>query len=181
MASAYRTEPRAAEVFPLLEDPNADPMVLYRMSAEEALAADTPFTDLIQVWANRRTDENPPHWDDFDFAHFRGWHSRLCVTAFRDETPDPEIRISGDEWIATGGASANGLRIGQIVPRLYELQLRDHFQAIRDTGCIGLTVGRVAFVNRGFIRMKIVELPVSRYGERVGGLIHGLHIDNRGD
>lgn len=178
MAAAERKQPGADEFFPLLEDPEAEPMDLRRMSVEEALAADTPFTELIRIWADRRTEALAPEWDAFDFADFRGWHSHLCITVFPGDEPDPEFRIMGEAWVATGGASVTGVTVGQAVPRLYRLQLREHFQAIRDTGCVGLSVGRVAFVDRGFMRIQILELPVARDGKPVGGMIHGLHIEN---
>ena len=65
-----------------------------------------------------------------------------------------------------------------MLPLLFERQLREHFQAIRDTGAIGFVAGRAAIVGREFIRMRIVELPEARNGKPVGGMIHGIQIES---
>src|SRR3546814_19337225 len=70
--------------------------------------AAAPFASLIRVWLDRRSDAGPPDWGAFDFADFRGWHSRLMTTVFPDDEPDPEFRIVGDAWRNMAGSNLRG-------------------------------------------------------------------------
>jgi len=178
MARSTAKKVTAGDLFPLLENPDAQPLSIRRLTVEEALEASTPFDSLIRLWMDKRAGESPPEWDDFDFADFRGWHSRLAISVFPDDTADPEIRLTGEGWADLGGPPIAGVRLGSLVPRLFERQLRVHFQAIRDTGNIGLVSGTPVTVGREFVRMRIIELPVARNGKAVGGMIHGLKIQS---
>lgn len=172
-AAAARIDAEA--VWASIERDDAAPLTLRRLDPGEALSAGTPFNPLIQVWLDRRTGQRPPDWDDFDFSSFRGWHRDLMVTVFPDATPDPEFRIIGEGWKLLHDSNTAGLRFSQCLPRLYDLQFRDHFQAIRDRGVIGWAAGRAPHVDREFVHFQALELPVRRGGDTVEGMIHAFH------
>jgi len=61
-------------------------------------------------------------------------------------------------------------------PRLFDLQFRDHFGAIRQSGLIGLTEGRNAISTRNFLSIRVLELPVRAGGADVRRLIHVVRV-----
>lgn len=158
----------------MVEQPRAAPYDLRLLSPDEASAAATPFRSLIDLWLSRRGDATVPDWSSFEFADFRGWHEWLGVSVFPGDEPDPCFRILGEGWKSISSFDFTGLCMSEYLPRLYRLQLRAHMSAIRETGCIGLCAGQSALVNREFVHLQIVELPVRRGGERIDGLIHAI-------
>lgn len=161
-----------------VERVDTEPMTLPRFDHDEALAAGTPFTPLIQVWMARRVQNPVPEWDDFDFADFRGWHSELIVSIFPDDEADPEFRIIGEGWRILQQHNGVGLRFSQVLPRLYGFQFREHFREIRDLGKVGWAAGRSPHIGRGQIPFQAIELPFRRDGNRVAGLLHGVVLDD---
>ena len=167
------TSPR----LPIREASDPAPYVIAHIALDGELSPDSPFHNIHQAWARRRTGDTPPAWDTFEFTDFRDWHSRLIISVFRDDEPDPEIRITGEAWQVVGPTNLKGLTFSQLFPRLYERQFRAHFAEIRERPLIGLCRGPLAAVDRDFVHVQVLELPVARFGYRVGGLIHCLHID----
>ena len=161
-----------------LEREDSEPMTLLRLDPDRALAAGTPFDPLIEVWLGRRRGSAVPDWDDFEFSDFRGWHSELIISVFPDADPDPEFRIVGETWRALRDGDGTGMRFSQMLPRLYALQFRDHFAAIRDGNLIGWAAGRSPHARTSYLRFQAIELPFRRGGPAVAGLIHGFHLDH---
>jgi len=164
------------EAWASFESENPVSLTLRLLTPDEALTAATPFASLIRVWLDRRSDAAPPDWSTFDFADFRGWHSRLMTTVFPDDQPDPEFRIVGDAWRNMSGGNIRGRRFSQCTPRLYATQYHMHFRAIRDTGLVGWSYGRPTIAGREHVRIQIIELPIRHGSPAIGGLIHGLFI-----
>lgn len=162
------------EAFASAEDPNAEPFDLRRFSAEEAMDAVPDLAALIRLWAERRGDALAPDWGDMDFADFRGWHSSICLGQFPDDEPDPLIRLMGQDFVDLALQEMKGTRFGAIYPRLYALQFREHFQAIRDHGLIGLATGKIAKIGRSHVRMRVMELPFRDGGPKVERTVHVL-------
>lgn len=159
---------------PETEDPAPIDMWLLPLDTEVDPAS--PFVDILSAWNRRRTGDQPPDWDAFDFADFHGWHSRLKISVFPDDRPDPLFRIMGESWRIVAMANLAGLRFSEVRPKLFQRQLKEHFEAIRDQAMIGRTKGAIAGLEREFITIEVLELPVARDGKRVGGLLHCLHV-----
>src|SRR3546814_18345152 len=121
------------------EDPVA--LTLRVLAPDEALMAAAPFASLIRVWLDRRSDAGPPDWGAFDFADFRGWHSRLMTTVFPDDEPDPEFRIVGDAWRKMAGSNIRGRRFSQCHPPLTTSHSPMPFRAIPATAPVGGAFG----------------------------------------
>jgi len=162
------------EAFANAEDPNAEPFDLRRFSAEEAMQAAPELAALIQLWMERRRDALAPDWKEMDFVDFRGWHSSICLGQFPDDEHDPLIRLMGQEFVDLSLQEMKGTRFGTIYPRLYDLQFREHFRAIRDHGLIGLASGKVANFGRSHIHVRVLELPFRDGGPKVERTVHIL-------
>lgn len=162
------------QIFETAEDANAAPMELHLISPNQALAAAPDFADLIRLWLERRGDAEVPDWRDVDFPDFRGWHASLILGQFVDDEPDPVMRIAGQDYVDIARNNPKGARFSHVLPRLYRLQYREHFGAIRDRGLIGLSVGRMAFVDRGHVRLRVLELPFRDGGPKVERMLHAL-------
>lgn len=159
------------------QDPDSGLFLTRRLPLDATLEPNSPFREIHAIWNSRRTDDGPPRWEDFDFTDFRGWHSRLKVSVFPDDQPDPEFRIMGENWRDIAMQNLAGMRFSKMLPRQFEYQFRDHFREIRDKALIGHAFGPVAAIEFGLRKTEVLELPVSRNGEKVGGLLHCLHID----
>lgn len=167
------------EVFRSLEeDTSSPPMDLQRLTAEEAPAVAQDFAGMIEVWKSKRGASRLPDWSDFDFPDFRGWHSDLVLSVFQNDEPDPYFILSGETFSRVVDFNFKGVFFSDCWPRLYDLQFRDHFRAIRDEGLIGLTEGKVATANRSFHSVRILELPVRDGGEGVKRMIHLVRVLN---
>lgn len=138
----------------------------------EALDAGTPFNDIIRLWLNRCKGGCIPDWADFEFSDFFGWHADMAVSVFPDDEPDPEMRIIGEEVKIASCCKLKGARFSQMLPALYESELSDHFTRIRRERLIGWTVSRLVAGSSAMITKQVLELPVRRGGDEVGGLIH---------
>lgn len=160
----------------LPESENPPALDMWVLPLDTRIDADSPFADILAVWNRRRIDDGPPDWDAFDFADFREWHSRLKISLFPDDRPDPLFRIMGESWRIVAMANLAGLRFSDVRPKLYERQFKDHFKAIRDQEMIGRTKGAIAGLEREFLTIEVLELPVARDGKRVGGLLHCLYV-----
>jgi hypothetical protein len=157
------------------DDPTPFTTRHYPLSVE--LPQSSPFRDVLSVWNSRRIGAEPPAWDAFEFSDFRGWHSRMIVSVFADEEPDPVFRIMGEDWRHTSFGNVTGMRFSELLPKLYGSQFRDHLRTIREQALIGHASGQAAQEGRDFLNIQVLELPVSRNGERVGGLLHCIHFD----
>ena len=166
------------ESFTQIESQNAIPMTLHCLTVDQALETAADFTDLIELWVRRRGGQSVPDWRDMEFADFRGWHSLLCLSQFEGAEPDPLFRLFGEDAIDIAGFNPTGLRFSQFTPRLYDLQYREHFSRIRQTGLIGLTAGNLAYEGRGHIRLHILELPFRDGGPQVERLAHAVSVES---
>lgn len=162
----------------LEEDVTSPPMDLKRLTLEEAREAAPDFRGMLDVWGAKRQDERPPDWHDFDFSDFRGWHSDIVLSVFDKEEPDPCFVLSGETFTRAIDYNVKGVHFSEGWPRLYDLQFREHFGAIRETGLIGLTEGKVATSARSFLSIRVLELPVRNGGERVERMIHVVRVLN---
>ncbi|WP_193370561.1 PAS domain-containing protein [Pelagibius marinus] len=151
-------------------------MDLKRLTLEEALEAAPDFRGMLEVWSSKRRDEQIPGWSDFDFPDFVGWHSDLVLSIFKTEEPDPYFVLSGETFTRAIDFNVKGVHFSQGWPRLFDLQFREHFGAIRDTGLIGLTEGKVATSNRNFLSIRVLELPVRDGGDEVQRMIHVVRV-----
>lgn len=165
---------RTLRLVPESDDPA--PLHMRLLPPETEPEPASPFFDIHAAWNRRRAGNALPDWHDFDFADFRGWHSRLKVSVFPDDRPDPLFRIMGETWRIVAMGNLAGVRFSEVRPKLYDRQFRDHFRAIRDQGLIGRTRGAIAGADREFLTIEVLELPYSRDGARVGGLLHCLHV-----
>ena len=106
----------------------------------------------ILVWL----DGGPSHYETFD------------------PKPDAPSDIRGEfKSIPT---SVKGVHFSEGWPRLFELQFREHFGAIRQSGFIGLVEGKIAMSARSFLSIRVLELPVRAGGEDVKRLIHVVRV-----
>lgn len=156
----------------LEEDVTSPPMDVKRLTLEEAREAAPDFRGMLDVWASKRQGDSLPDWSDFDFADFRGWHSDIVLSVFDSDEPDPCFVLSGETFTRVIDYNVKGVHFGDGWPRLYNLQFREHFGAIRETGLIGLTEGKVATSARNFQCIRVLELPVRAGGDRVQRMIH---------
>lgn len=176
MKTASQPDPTRSTTSLAIEAHDADPMTTELFSPETTRFASTVFQDVIGIWRSRKGDADLPEWYAFDFADFKGWHGHLVVSWFPDDQPNPQVRIMGESWRAIYGGSITGLRFSEMKPNQYEQQFRDHFGEIRRTGQIGFTSGRSTLLDRDYLIMNVLELPVRRNGSGVGGLIHCLKL-----
>jgi len=139
-----------------------------------AFAALPEFGALIRLWLQRRGPAEVPDWSDVDFVDFRGWHAFLLLGRFDGNEPDPTLRMAGEGYIEMTKQNPRGWRISELVPRLYDLQFRDHFRRIRNDGAIGLTSGKVPLKGRGHVSLRILELPFRDGGSGVRRTLHAL-------
>ncbi len=158
------------------EDVSSPPMDLKRLTLEEALEAAPDFRGMLDVWAGKRQGDQLPDWADFDFPDFRGWHSDIVLSVFNAEEPDPYFVLSGETFTRAIDFNVKGVHFSQGWPRLFDLQFREHFGAIRDTGLIGLTEGKVATSTRNFLSIRVLELPVRDGGDEVQRMIHVVRV-----
>lgn len=155
-----------------VENPDAEPFVLRRLTAPEAIAAAPHLAALIRLWDERRAGALAPDWSAMEFADFRGWHASMVVSDIPADEPDPVYRVIGEDFRIVSYSTEPGQRFSDRTPLLYERQFREHFREIRDQGLIGWSIGPVAFVGREHLRMKVLELPFRNGGERVSRLAH---------
>lgn len=154
------------------EDVTSPPMDLQRLTLEEALEVASDFRGMLDVWAGKRQGDRLPDWADFDFSDFRGWHADIVLSIFDKEEPDPCFVLSGDTFTRIIDYNVKGVHFSEGWPRLFDLQFREHFGVIRETGLIGLTEGKVATSARSFQSIRVLELPVRNGAERVERMIH---------
>lgn len=161
-------------LFSALEDPEAEPLVLRLMGVDEARRAAPDFLALIELWDRRRGARAVPDWRDVEFTDFQGWHADLTLGEFTGADPDPMFRLAGQGHIELTGRNIAGRRFSEAMPRLYGLQFREHFQRLRDEGLIGLSEGRMAQRDRGYIRIRVLELPFRDGGPEVRRTVHAF-------
>lgn len=161
-------------VFARLEDPNAEPLHLSLLKPADALEAAPDFADLIRLWLDRRGDAAVPDWCDMDFTDFRGWHAALVLGAFEDEEPDPRFRLVGEDFQQLAQRNVTGQRFSELVPRLYDLQFREHFRRLRAEGLIGLSEGRFALYDRQHVGVRVLELPFRNGGHGIERTLHAV-------
>jgi hypothetical protein len=98
------------------------------------------------------------------------------LSVFNAEEPDPYFVLSGETFTRAIDFNVKGVHFSQGWPRLFDLQFREHFGAIRDTGLIGLTEGKVATSTRNFLSIRVLELPVRDGGDEVQRMIHVVRV-----
>jgi hypothetical protein len=153
----------AAQAFQDIENSDAEPFDLALLTPEQAAGKTPKWADLIALWQARRQGELAPDWSQFDFADFRGLHASMVVSEFQTDEPDPTMFLIGEEFRRLYDSNPRGLSFSQTTPRLYAIQFRDHFQAIRDHGWIGHVQGQVAMKGKEHFSVEVLELPL-RYG-----------------
>ena len=84
--------------------------------------------------------------------------------------------LPGETFTQAIDANVKGVHFSEGWPRLYNLQFREHFGAIRQHGLIGLSEGRIAMSARSFLSIRVLELPVRAGGDDVRRLIHVVKV-----
>ena len=146
------------------------------MTLEEARAAAPDFLGMLDLWSDKRNGAPLPDWQDFDFPDFRGWHPDIVLSVFDSDEPDPLFVLSGETFTQAIDVNVKGVHFSEGWPRLYDLQFREHFGAIRRHGLIGLSEGRIAMSARSFLSVRVLELPVRAGGGDVRRLIHVVKV-----
>lgn len=156
------------------ERPDAAPFRVHLLDPERAAQSAPAFAGIVALWRERQQGAAVPDWNDFEFADFRGWHAAMLVSDLPDEEPDPLFRIIGEDWRIVPLTGFAGRRFSEVMPQLYQRQMREHFRQIRERGLIGWSVGPAVQINREHLRLQVLELPFRRGGPRVERFAHVL-------
>ncbi|HMA16176.1 MAG TPA: PAS domain-containing protein [Kiloniellaceae bacterium] len=160
----------------LEEDVTSPPMDLQRLTLEEALAAAPDFRAMLDLWNSKRRGAALPEWSDFEFSDFRGWHADIVLSVFDSDEPDPHFVLSSETFTQAIDFNVKGVHFSEGWPRLFGLQFREHFGAIRRNGLIGLVQGKIAMSSRSFLSIRVLELPLRAGGEDVKRMIHVVRV-----
>lgn len=173
MGEPARTGPTVMQQ--IEEDENSPLMDVSLLDIDEARAVAGNFLSLVDLWDSKRNGRVIPRWCDFDFTDFIGHHQDIVLSRFPENEPDPEFFLSGETFNQIVDSNVRGLRFSECWPRLFKAQFRTHFGSIQRTAKIGYTQGQVATINRSFITVNVLELPVSgAESEEVTQLIHAV-------
>ncbi|TNE63475.1 MAG: hypothetical protein EP335_09375 [Alphaproteobacteria bacterium] len=126
----------------------------------EAGLPDLPiFKEVIDLYARKCGGARVPQRSAFDFKDLRGWHAQFCLTLFREDMSDGEIRILGEGYRGLyDGALWQGMRMSQ-TDHLKLPDLVGYFSEMLRRPAIGYFTGGLPSEGREHVNVDILDLP----------------------
>ena len=133
----------------------------YELDGDPALAA--VGGEVIALWQSKRRGRRLPAWQDFEMSDFAPWIGHVCcddVITYRPINTRTRLWgskmtiMTGSDWTGTtirGDAELRGMTPGDF----------DFWDRIVNGPSIGITSGTIEWLNRDFVRLSRIFLPLS--------------------
>lgn len=125
------------------------------------------FESLCNLWRHKRGDKLLPAWKDFAFEDFIGWHKHLILYEVMTTPFDLKYRLFGTYPTYLFGRDCTGHMMRGDDNDIEDDCDLHHFQKLYDENLIGASSGSLYWRNRDFIKLTVLDLPLSSDGENV--------------
>jgi hypothetical protein len=125
------------------------------------------FQSFIELWRSKAPDEGLASWPDFQFEDFIGWYGQLSLFKFLPNGQVDTI-LWGTKLTDWWGKDLTNhdittSNIGTV--NFWTEGERDYMATLMETRGIGRWAGSLSYVERGFIVIEGIDLPLGIDGE----------------
>ncbi len=128
------------------------------------------FESFVALWRAKRGDREMPSWTDFDFYDFKGWHGVIAVWEVVTEPFDLRYRLWGSKLTEVFGFDYTGKYYSEMGPCYTENDV-DYFAELCRSGSIGMSHGKLDWLQRDHMSAGFIDLPLSDDGSAVNHLL----------
>jgi len=127
------------------------------------------FAPFIDLWRGKHTGEGGfPAWRDFELLDFKKWWGKLSLAELDGETGDVRFVLWGTlltEWWGCDYTKKR-LAVETILREPARSSQVAYYEALSSGTRIGFNWGSFENTGRGFMRVKLVDLPLSADHDR---------------
>lgn len=125
-----------------------------------------PFAPFVELWQSRFAGENIPEWTEFDVDDFIGWYGNISLGEVEQDFSNMVFRLWGTELTELWGNDYTNKVFGNNkFPEHWKSVEQPYVEAVvRDSG-IGICGGTLHRLDREFVNITFVDLPVRRVGK----------------
>lgn len=124
------------------------------------------FAPIVQLWQSRLTGSRLPEWMDFDFDDLAGWYEHISLSEVEQNFSNMVFLLWGTEVTELWGADYTGTTFADNkFPEQWQTIEQPYIETVVKHPGIGVCGGTLHHVDRDFINITYVDLPVSRAGK----------------
>lgn len=130
-------------------------------------------SEVVALWHSRRAGRLMPCWRDFDMPDFVKWIGYVCCDDVTCRSPiDTTTRLWGSKMTALTGSDWTGtsIRDDAALRGMTEGDF-DFWDRIVNGPSIAITSGTIEWLNRDFVRLSRIFLPLSDGGGQVDQVV----------
>lgn len=143
-----------------------------------------PFAAVVDLWREKAGDARFPAWSDFELEDFTGWWGRISLADVHQEPFDIEFALWGTKLTEWWGVDFTRKKMSEVYENRqvnWEKFEGPYFRKLVDDGGIGIIMGDLRALHRGYISVQGIDLPLMRNG-RVGQVMSVYrHADDNQD
>ena len=140
----------------------------YTYPIDAPASAFAEFAPMIDLWRSKcRDGARYPAWRDFELLDFEGWWGQLALGEIDEVNGSVVFVLWGTQlttWWGLDLTQKNIVLISSLKSPAYEAQI-DYYRAMFSGERIGFNSGTMESSDRPFLRVKMIELPLSNNGE----------------
>ncbi len=124
------------------------------------------FRSLVVVWRSKRGDREMSSWADFDFYDFKGWHGVIAIQEVVTEPFDLRCRLWGTKLTEVFGSDKTGKLYSEFGTGHTKNDVA-YFAELCRSGSIGVSYGKLDWLQKGYKSASFIDLPLSDDGSAV--------------
>ena len=125
-----------------------------------------PFAPFIRLWRSHFDGDKLPEWTEFDVDDFIGWYGNVSLGELEADCSNMVFRLWGTDLVDLWGSDYTGkVFANNKFPEHWKNVEQPYVEAIVKRNGIGICGGTLHRLDREFINITFVDLPVSRAGK----------------
>lgn len=124
------------------------------------------FAPFVQLWQSKLTESRLPEWTDFDFDDFIGWYGHISLGELEHDYSKMVFCLWGTTLTDLWGKDYTGkVFANNEFPEHWKNVEQPYVENVVKRKGIGVCGGTLHRLNREFINITFIDLPVSRAGK----------------
>lgn len=124
------------------------------------------FAPVVQLWQSSFAEDQLPEWTAFDFDDLTGWYEHISLSEVGQNFSNMVYLLWGTEVTELWGADYTGTTFADNkFPEQWQTIEQPYIETVVKQPGIGVCGGTLHRVDRDFINITYIDLPVSRAGK----------------
>ncbi len=124
------------------------------------------FASIVELWQSRFSRDRIPEWTEFEFEEFAGWYGHISLAEVHPDFSKIVFRLWGTALTEFWDKDYTGQSVAdETFPGHWKNIEQPYSEALVKQNGIGVCGGTLHVVEREFINITYVDLPVRRAGK----------------